>query len=223
MKTFKELALLTLITPFQTIDANDEQFWQTFWTEHNTSSQDVFALVPANEIRALKKENPTNLATLCYKATERLVRAVDNSCRTQVEHQAVLNCVRLLQRIIPYIFEDEEWRGFFWSQLPTGNDKDSSTPLAHSLLNVICDLLFCPDFTVSASKRSGPDKAEELANIDSCEYIWEAGVGFAHSPPSNSNFETRRTELLKLLLTCFSETMYSGPSVTEEQPNKWIA
>lgn len=220
-------AIVQLTTKNQTIDANDEQFWQAFWTEHNTSAQDVFALVPANEIRALRKENPTNLATLCYKATERLVRAVDNSCRSQVEHQAVLNCVRLLQRVIPYIFEDEEWRGFFWSKLPTGSgaagDRDNSQPLAQSLLNVICDLLFCPDFTVSASKRSGPDKAEELANIDSCEYIWEAGVGFAHSPPSNSNFETRRTELLKLLLTCFSETMYSGPSVSDDQPNRWIA
>lgn len=75
---------------------------------------------------------------------------------------------------------------------------------------------------MTAARRSGPDKAEELANIDSCEYIWDAGVGFAHSPPKNSQFEQRRTELLKLLLTCFSETMYRTPSKSEE-PNKWIA
>lgn len=82
---------------------------------------------------------PANLATLCYKATERLVRAVDNSCRTQSEQQSVLNCVRLLTRILPHIFEDNEWRGFFWSSLPSRNEKDdSATPLAHSLLNAIC-------------------------------------------------------------------------------------
>lgn len=75
---------------------------------------------------------------------------------------------------------------------------------------------------MSATRRSGPDKAEELSNIDSCEYIWEAGVGFAHSPPKNSILEQRRTELLKLLLTCFSETMYRSPNKSEE-PNKWIA
>lgn len=34
------------------------------------------------------------------------------------------------------------------------------------------DLLFCPDFTVNGARRSGPDKAEELTNIDSCEYIY---------------------------------------------------
>jgi len=30
----------------------------------------------------------------------------------------VLNCVRLLTRILAYIFEDPDWRGFFWSTLP---------------------------------------------------------------------------------------------------------
>lgn len=55
------------------------------------------------------------------------------------------------------------------------------------------------------------DKAEDLQALDSCEYIWEAGVGFAQSPPHNPQHEMNRTELLKLLLTCFSETMYQPP------------
>lgn len=84
-------------------------------------------------------------------------------------------------------------------------------------------MLFCPDFTVTAANRkSCPDKAEELANIDSCEYIWETGVGFANSLPKNSLMEARRCELLKLLLTCLSETMYRQPNINENQPNRWI-
>lgn len=99
---------------------------------------DVFALVTSSEIRKLRQEQPENLATLCYKATERLVKAVDSSCRTAAEQNTVLSCVRLLTRIIPYIFEDSEWRDFFWSALPSGNEKDESTPLAQSLLNAVC-------------------------------------------------------------------------------------
>lgn len=38
--------------------------------------------------KCFRNDVPANLATLCYKATERLVRAVDNSCRTQAEQQA---------------------------------------------------------------------------------------------------------------------------------------
>ncbi|XP_062555884.1 protein HID1 [Armigeres subalbatus] len=215
-------AIVQLTSKSQPIDASDDVFWEQFWIEHSTPVQDVFALIPSNEIRKVRDVMPANLATLCYKATERLVRAVDNSCRTQGEQQTVLNCIRLLNRILPYIFEDAQWKDFFWSSLPSGNEKDdNATPLAQSLLNAICDLLFCPDFTVVGFRKAGPEKAEELNSIDSCEYIWEAGVGFAQSPPRNGNMDSRRTELLKLLLTCFSETMYRVPTMSDE-PNKWI-
>lgn len=55
------------------------------------------------------------------------------------------------------------------------------------------------------------DNPEDMGTIDSCEYIWEAGVGFAHSPSHSSIHDQNRTELLKLCLTCFSETMYLPP------------
>lgn len=218
-------AVVQLTSKTQPIDASDDSFWDQFWSENISSVQDVFTLVPAPEIRALREEAPSNLATLCYKAVEKLVKAVDNSCRTQHEQQTVLNCARLLTRVLPYIFEDPEWRGFFWSSLPDqsqSEEKEESLPLAHSLLNAICDLLFCPDFTVAANKKSGPDKAEDLQAIDSCEYIWEAGVGFAHSPPRYPVYDAARTELLKLLLTCFSETMYQPPVDLHTSPNRWI-
>lgn len=120
------------------MNASDEAFWEQFWNDHCTSIQDVFALIPASEIRALRADNPANLATLCYKATERLVRAVDNSCRTHSEQQAVLNCVRLLTRVIPYIHEDNEWHDFFWSSLPSAGENEPTISLAQSLVNAIC-------------------------------------------------------------------------------------
>ncbi|KAI4457097.1 protein hid1 [Holotrichia oblita] len=217
-------AVVQLTSKTDPIDANDDAFWEQFWSENVNNVQDIFTLVPAPEIRALREEAPSNLATLCYKAVEKLVKAVDNSCRTQHEQQTVLNCVRLLTRVLPYIFEDPEWRGFFWSSLPSQNeDEDESLPLAQSLLNATCDLLFCPDFTVMGTRKIGPDKAEDLSAIDSCEYIWEAGVGFAQTPPRHPQVDTNRTELLKLLLTCFSETMYQPPMDISQNPNKWIA
>ncbi|PSN52202.1 Protein HID1 [Blattella germanica] len=218
-------AVVQLTSKTHPIDAGDDSFWDQFWSENVTNVHDVFTLVPAPEIRALREEAPSNLATLCYKAVEKLVKAVDNSCRTHHEQQTVLNCVRLLTRVLPYIFEDPDWRGFFWSSLPgqsQDDEEEQSMPLAQSLINAICDLLFCPDFTVAANRKSGPDKAEDLQAIDSCEYIWEAGVGFAHSPPRYPQHDSNRTELLKLLLTCFSETMYQPPVDIHVAPNRWI-
>lgn len=67
----------------QTISAEDNDFWDQFWSENVTNVQDVFTLVPAAEIRLLREDVPANLATLCYKAVEKFVKAVENSCRTQ--------------------------------------------------------------------------------------------------------------------------------------------
>lgn len=218
-------AVIQLTTKTQPIEANDEAFWEQFWSESVTCVQDVFTLIPAAEIRALREESPSNLATLCYKAVEKLVAAAESGCPSQREQQTVLNCVRLLTRILPYIFEDPDWRGFFWSTLPNQSEETEieSSPLAQSLLNALCDLLFCPDFTVQSNRKSGPDNPEDMGSIDSCEYIWESEVGFAHSPPHNLQHDQHRTEIIKLFLTCFSETMYLPPIADAHTvPNQWI-
>uniref|UniRef100_A0AAY4ARC6 Uncharacterized protein n=1 Tax=Denticeps clupeoides TaxID=299321 RepID=A0AAY4ARC6_9TELE len=218
-------AVIQLTTKTQPVEATDDLFWDQFWSDSATTVQDVFALVPAAEIRALREESPSNLATLCYKAVEKLVQGAETGCPTEKEKQVALNCCRILTRILPYIFEDPDWRGFFWSTVPGAgragvddDDDDGARPLAESLLLAIADLLFCPDFTVQSHKRGGPD----MHTLDSCEYIWEAGVGFAQSPPLNYIHDLNRTELLRLLLTCFSEAMYLPPSSDNNVLNPWV-
>ena len=49
-------------------------------------------------------------------------------------------------------------------------------PLAHSMLNAICDLLFCPEFTVAPNKNAARDEVDDLSSLDSCEYIWASGI-----------------------------------------------
>uniref|UniRef100_A0A668AN52 HID1 domain containing n=1 Tax=Myripristis murdjan TaxID=586833 RepID=A0A668AN52_9TELE len=224
-------AVIQLTTKTQPVEATDDAFWDQFWADTSTTIQDVFALVPAAEIRAVREESPSNLATLCYKAVEKLVQGAESGCPTEREKQVVLNCTHILTRILPYIFEDQDWRGFFWSTVPGAgragvnemDDDDGARPLAESLLLAIADLLFCPDFTVHSHKR-GPvsDSVEDMQSIDSCEYIWEAGVGFAQSPPLNYIHDLNRTELLRLLLTCFSEAMYLPPSSDNNVLNPWV-
>uniref|UniRef100_A0A8C9YT17 HID1 domain containing n=1 Tax=Sander lucioperca TaxID=283035 RepID=A0A8C9YT17_SANLU len=221
-------AVIQLTTKTQPVEATDDAFWDQFWADTTTTVQDVFALVPAAEIRAVREESPSNLATLCYKAVEKLVQGAESGCPTEREKQVILNCTRILSRILPYIFEDQDWRGFFWSTVPGAgrtdelDDDDGARPLAESLLLAIADLLFCPDFTVHSHRR-GPDSVENMQSIDSCEYIWEAGVGFAQSPPLNYIHDLNRfLRLLRLLLTCFSEAMYLPSSSDNNVLNPWV-
>lgn len=69
------------------MEAADEAFWSQFWSESVNNVQDIFTLIPAAEIRALREESPSNLATLCYKAVEKLVQAAESGCRTATEQQ----------------------------------------------------------------------------------------------------------------------------------------
>ncbi|XP_057681874.1 protein HID1-like isoform X2 [Corythoichthys intestinalis] len=223
-------AVIQLTSTTQPVEASDDAFWEQFWAHPSTSIQDIFALVPAAEIRALREESPSNLATLCCKAVERLSHAAVRGCPSERERAAALNCTRLLTRVLPFIYEDADWRGFFWAGLPGAlnqrhpddggddSDSDGGRPLAETLLLAIADLLFCPDVTVHSSGDGG--QAIGADAIDSCELIWEAGVGFAQSPALNSTHDSNRMELLKLLLTCFSEVLYLSPA--ESQHNPWV-
>uniref|UniRef100_A0A9R1SBG9 HID1 domain containing n=2 Tax=Cyprinus carpio TaxID=7962 RepID=A0A9R1SBG9_CYPCA len=190
-------AVIQLTTKTQPVEATDDAFWDQFWADTATTVQDVFALLPAAEIRAVREESPSNLATLCYKAVEKLVQGAESGCPTEKEKQIVLNCTRMLSRTLPYIFEDQDWRGFFWSTVPgAGRDEDEGArPLAESLLLAVADLLFCPDFTVQSHKKGRPDSIEDMQSLDSCEYIWEAGVGFAQSPPLNYIHDINRKSI----------------------------
>uniref|UniRef100_A0A3Q3AEV7 HID1 domain containing n=1 Tax=Kryptolebias marmoratus TaxID=37003 RepID=A0A3Q3AEV7_KRYMA len=206
-------AVIQLTTKTQPVEATEDAFWDQFWSDTTITVQDVFALVPAAEIRAVREESPSNLATLCYKAVEKLVQGAESGCPTEKEKQVVLNCTRILSRILPYIFEDQDWRGFFWSTVPGAghagadelDDDDGARPLAESLLLAIADLLFCPDFTVHSHKR-GPDSIESMQSLDSFNWIYICTWA----------------ELLRLLLTCFSEAMYLPPSTDNSVLNPWV-
>ncbi|CAJ0753766.1 6874_t:CDS:10 [Entrophospora sp. SA101] len=101
------------------IGPNDE-YWSQFWILPETS-EDVFSLIGAQDIRRVRDHARENLETLILKTFERIlvvVRAPDfPSPQNSILH--LLNCIRILTRIMPFIFESEdmeEWEeNFFWT------------------------------------------------------------------------------------------------------------
>ena len=82
------------------MEAADEAFWSQFWSDTVTCVQDVFALIPAAEIRALREESPSNLATLCYKAVEKLIQAAETGCHSHKEEQTGNNLLKCHENYI---------------------------------------------------------------------------------------------------------------------------
>lgn len=99
--------------------------------------------------------------------------------------------------------------------------------LLKELVLSICDLLFCPEFTVIPRGNKYLSNIvdappEDLKSLATCDYVWEPGVGFDSGVNSTTSYDKNRSELLKLLLACLSTTLYETPANSMNTRNYWI-
>ena len=136
-----------------------------------------------------------------------------------------------MTRVLPFLYESDQleiWEdNFFWSKrkrkVPAGQkaknevlfddskveeeprttDEDryeDLIPLGEELIDNLVDLLFYTGFTIPTNERAR-DKVTYA--------IWEKGVGSTTSLGSSKEFESNRIEVLRLLLTLTSKSLYS--------------
>jgi len=86
-------------------------------------------------------------------------------------------------------------------QTPTEQEPEFETakPLAEEVIDTLIDLLFFSDFTLP-KVPAGKNKVTYA--------IWQSGVGCNTPVASTKEFESNRTEILRLLLTFASKSMY---------------
>lgn len=215
----------------------DDPYWLGFW-ELPESVEDVFSLFSPSDIRRTRDASLENLETLILAVTSRLNALRNNPSFPNTEdapEREALNCVRVLTRILPYIYEADnlaEWEEkFFWgvrrrkinkSQVQGEvlfddsqvNDKTVSVqeddvyedvkPLAEELLDTLIDLLFTIGFTLPRL----PNAKDKVTYA-----IWQSGVGCKQSLSTNKDLESNRCEVLRLLLTMMSKSMYMSSAV----------
>jgi len=92
------------------------QFW-----ELPESTEDVFSLFSAADIRRTRDTAPENLETLLLAITSRLFVLRHHPSFPDLElapERDALNCIRILTRVLPYVYETEQlqdWEErFFW-------------------------------------------------------------------------------------------------------------
>ncbi|PGH27204.1 hypothetical protein AJ80_01161 [Polytolypa hystricis UAMH7299] len=218
--------------------AADDPYWTGFW-ELPESTEDVFSLFSPADIRRARDASLTNLETLILAVTSRLVILRNHPSFPDPEFapdRDALNCIRVLTRILPFIYETEQledWEEkFFWgkrkkktrqaqlaSQVlfdeaqdgeeqrePGSNEDDfiEAKPLAEELIDTLVDLLFFAGFTIP-----------KLPNVKSrvTYSIWQSGVGCNTAMGSNKELESNRCEVLRLLLTLTSKSMYMPSNI----------
>lgn len=145
----------------------------------------------------------------------------------------VLNCIRVLTRILPFLYEADHLQAWedklFWAPRKTLSKHEATTktevlfdesqrneipdtktkeeyedlkPLGEELIDDLTDLLFYTDFTLPQSENSRKKVTYS---------IWQSGVGCNTPMSSSKELESNRTEILRLLLTLSSKSLYMPP------------
>lgn len=221
----------------------DSPWWSRFY-QLPESAEDVFALWSPNDLRHLTNTADTidsrpkkNAETLIYIVVARLealqTRHVREDPLTPIAPE-VLNCVRILTRLLPYIYEADHLAGwetkFFWEprkatwvwdkkynrrgplfdglnpskRLPDGTDNDE---IDRPLGERLIDLLINYLFFPGFAL---PKKLDANGNPDlHISYsIWQSGIGCKQSQGMTRENERNAMEVLRLLLTLSSRMMY---------------
>ncbi|KAE8446172.1 hypothetical protein EG329_012397 [Mollisiaceae sp. DMI_Dod_QoI] len=224
----------------------DDPYWASFW-ELPEATEDIFSLFSPNDIRRTRDTALENLETLILAITSRLFILRHHPSFPDPEfapERDALNCIRILTRILPYIYEAEqlqEWEDkFFWGVRrkrtrkaalardvlfdesqeelakieAAGEEFEEVKPLAEELIDTLLDMLFFADFTL-------PKPQNTKSKVTYA--IWQSGVGCNTSIGTSKEFESNRTEILRLLLTLTSQSMYMSANLLPVQGVKAIS
>ncbi|KAI8350341.1 high-temperature-induced dauer-formation protein-domain-containing protein [Choanephora cucurbitarum] len=194
------------------IPTSADDYWTLFWTLPE-SVDDVYTLVSSTDIRKARDHAIENLETLIDKIMEHMDRLLQTTA--PIPSIQLLNCCRVLTRIMPYIFESPEcaeWEHkFFWT--PDAS-KTNPLPRGEHLLSLTLQSLFLAGFTLPHTMSTAQSRVNFV--------IWETGVGSSTPIGSSRDNDLNRTEVLRLLTVLLSKSIYVTPAHLTTQEDRWL-
>ncbi|CAO3613816.1 unnamed protein product [Cunninghamella echinulata] len=195
----------------------------------------VYSLVGSNDIRRARDSAPENIETLIDKLLYQMDKIIHEPSfpSPQYSTQHLLNCCRVLSRIIPYLYEQgsEEWElQFWWTNYQRKihdqeSKKETSTTRGDLLLSLTLQCLFLSGFTLPSTLKnlsSTPTETSNYSMIHTNYVIWETGIGSSTPIGSTRENESHRIEILRLLLAILSKSMYIPVQHYLRQEDKWL-
>eukprot|EP00943_MAST-04B_sp_MAST-4B-sp1_P000331 g331.t1 len=223
----------------------NDPFWNQIVFQQSTS-EIVFAAITPAMVREILEKQPANYKTMitkCLTCIEAFVKSGGNS----PEHETILNCLRILTRLIPFAFETGSTLNseFFWNSMKKeaisaeegGNTSGAITePLStigQRIIHATLKLCFVSNFTVALARAERSKKAiAEAVKADPSfqtqlvlddDLVWASGVGTTGEPIDiNARLDRNRIETLKLLVACFSNILYCEPHKYVPGKDPWI-
>lgn len=197
-----------------------------YWARPETPEH-IFETITATDLRAMRDDVNAfeNFKSLVLKTTLQLIKLRKTVPSLSEENAPsgtmALNCIRTLTRIMPYIYESDESRrweeatfsnmhdGAFYESITQGASSymNSDLTLVEQVVSTLLDLLFYTGFTLA-----WPDSDVSSQRRAQCSYgLWQSGIACDTSVFTSKELESKRTEILRLLLTLESKSIYVSP------------
>lgn len=201
----------------------NSQYWSFFWREPNSAAE-IYSLLTNTDIRSLRDANIDQFILLIKIVCHRLIylSSLKNITWEKFPKNELLNCLRILTRILPFLYEAPEYqireKELFWS-LPkdqlsnadTQNTKSNPIPLGAKLIFTAMDLLFTTDLTVPSNLSKNTTTINFANNTD--YIIWEPGISQnAKFQEPNTEIDCNRLEILRFLNVLCSQCLYKSIS-----------
>lgn len=210
-----------------------DPYWQNYWTLPE-SAEDIFTLFSASDIRKCRDEAPENIRTLVVAVSAHLISIFHNPQFPRDERllSQMLNCLRILTRLIPFLFEDKAFESaantILWTPI-TRQDTDITYEGQQKSIGAPsqADLDAKNHWLSAVHAQDLPPLAEELIQVlidllffcgftipssygkERVVYgIWETGVGCSLPMGTTKQFESNKIETLRCILALISRGMY---------------
>lgn len=212
---------------------SDDQYWLVFWRLPRQLG-DVFDLLTPYDVHTVRDQNLPNFLLFVRVLAVKIVDLTQNF--TPRKHLELLNCLRLLAKLIPFVYELPDYATeietrLFWSQTfnpieflkngpslalePTGFgfSEPEHQVLAVSLTNALVQLLLMPNFTIEQS----------CVNKNTNTAFWEPGIGCLgkYQPPSPI-YDSNRVDVLRALIALTSVSFYDKPTEVISKGSRFL-
>lgn len=232
------------------IPSSDTTYWDAFWKEPETTS-DIYELLTPYDIRTIREQNRANFVLMIRVLILKLTYLAqhENFPSKDAPVSELLNCIRFLTKLLPFLFELPEYPSelddiLFWSEtfdpmaVATGSSLNNiQTPVSvlggekenemnvnkESFLGVNIVKCLVDLLFIRSFTMDVPTGSEGRSGSNRMMSVWEPGIGTtAKYQTPNLIIDSNRMEVLKLMLVLMTTSVYLVPSQVVSNGSKFL-
>lgn len=183
------------------------------------SIEDVYEAITPDIIRSIRKQSPQKLLSIVRSFTGAIYAGYEASVGSPIyepeRKRVILNAIRILSRIIPFVNDDrelDEFQALLWDaeEVPRTIDEVSPDSVGYSVIGALMRSAFIRGFSIPLSCPA-PDSSVDPNRVDG-NIVWGRNGGLGGLPRDRAFYgPTKEIMNHRIEIVRFATTVLSGP------------